>query len=64
MRFAFWVFVANFAMLMYLGACHVEDPFITVAQVSTFLYFFWFIAIVPFIGIVENTLLDLATQEK
>ncbi|RYE15065.1 MAG: hypothetical protein EOP34_04570 [Rickettsiales bacterium] len=26
-------------MLMYLGACHVEDPFITVGQISTALYF-------------------------
>ncbi|RYE20503.1 MAG: hypothetical protein EOP45_10920 [Sphingobacteriaceae bacterium] len=24
---------------MYLGACHVEDPFITVGQISTALYF-------------------------
>ena len=62
MRFAFWVFVANFIMLMYLGACHVEDPFITVGQVCTALYFMWFVVIVPVIGIVENTLLDLATQ--
>ena len=62
MRFAFWVFAANFAMLMYLGACHVEDPFILVAQISTALYFGWFLVIVPAIGIIENTLLDLATQ--
>lgn len=62
MRFAFWVFVANFAALMYLGACHVEDPFITVGQICTALYFGWFVVIVPVIGIVENTLLDLATQ--
>ena len=49
-------------MLMYLGACHVEDPFITVGQISTALYFGWFLVIVPAIGIVENTLLDLATE--
>ena len=62
MRFAFWVFTANFFVLMYLGACHVEDPFITVGQISTALYFGWFLIIVPVIGIVENTLLDLATE--
>jgi len=62
MRFAFWVFAANFFVLMYLGACHVEDPFITVGQISTALYFAWFVVIVPVIGIVENTLLDLATE--
>ena len=51
-------------MLMYLGACHVEDPFITVGQISTALYFLWFVLIVPVIGVVENTLLDLATQTE
>jgi len=64
MRFAFWVFTRNFFMLMYLGACHVEDPFITVGQISTALYFLWFVLIVPVIGVVENTLLDLATQTE
>ena len=38
-RFLFWVFVANFAILMYLGACHVEEPFITFGLISTILYF-------------------------
>jgi len=48
-------------MLMYLGACHVEDPFILVGQVCTALYFGFFLVIVPMVGIIENTLLDLAT---
>lgn len=64
MRFAFWVFVADFIMLMYLGACHVEDPFIEVGQFCTALYFAWFLVIVPAVGIVENTLLDLATSKE
>lgn len=48
-------------MLLYLGACHVEDPFITVGQICTAYYFGHFLVVVPLIGIVENTLLDLAT---
>lgn len=50
-------------MLMYLGACHVEDPFILVGQICTALYFAFFVIIVPMVGIIENTLLDLATSK-
>jgi len=64
MRFAFWVLVFDFFALMYLGACHVEDPFILVGQICTVLYFGWFLVIVPAIGVIENTLLDLATQSS
>lgn len=64
MRAAFWSLVGIFFSLMYLGACHVEDPFILVGQVFTALYFSWFLVLVPVIGMIENTLLDLATQNK
>lgn len=64
MRFAFWVFVSNFVVLMYLGACHVEDPFITIGQISTVLYFAWFLVIVPAVGLLENTFLDLSIEQK
>jgi len=49
---------------MFIGSQHVEEPFITVGAVSTVLYFGWFLVIVPVIGIVENTLLDIATEPK
>lgn len=45
-QIAFWVFVANFIILMILGAKHVESPFIELGQVSTVLYFSHFIIIV------------------
>ena len=59
-KFAFFMFVANFLILMKLGACHVEDPFITLGQLSTALYFSYFIIIVPVISLIENTLVDLS----
>jgi ubiquinol-cytochrome c reductase cytochrome b subunit len=49
---------------MYIGSQHVEEPFITVGAVSTAFYFSWFLIIVPVIGIIENTLLDIATEAK
>jgi quinol-cytochrome oxidoreductase complex cytochrome b subunit len=61
MRFAFWVFVTDFFLLMYLGSQHAEEPYITVGAFATVFYFAWFVVIVPVIGIVENTLMDVAT---
>jgi ubiquinol-cytochrome c reductase cytochrome b subunit len=58
-KLAFWVFVVNFLILMKLGACHVESPFIELGQISTALYFSHFILIVPTLSIIENTLIDL-----
>ncbi|KAG0632566.1 cytochrome b, partial [Tuber brumale] len=39
MKISFWVFVANFLVLMKIGGLHPEEPLITVGQISTFLYF-------------------------
>jgi ubiquinol-cytochrome c reductase cytochrome b subunit len=64
MRLAFWAFVANFWILLYVGSQHVEEPFITIGALSTAFYFSWFLIIIPVIGIVENTLLDIATEPK
>ena len=44
---------------MQLGAKHVESPFIEFGQISTVLYFSHFLILVPLIGILENTLIDM-----
>ena len=59
-KIAFWVFVSNFLILMQLGAKHVESPFIEFGQISTVLYFSYFLVLVPSISILENTLMDLS----
>jgi len=58
-KIAFYFFVANFLILMQLGAKHVESPFIEFGQISTVLYFSYFIIIVPFVTLIENTLIEL-----
>jgi len=63
-KFMFWIFVVNFLILMKLGACHVESPFIEFGQVSTALYFSHFLIIVPFISLIENTLVDLSFRKR
>jgi len=46
-KIAFFIFVANFLILMQIGAKHVEDPFILLGQISTILYFSHFLFIIP-----------------
>ena len=59
MKMAYWLFVIDFLILMWCGGQHVEEPFITLGQVATAFYFAWFLILVPAIGIIENTLMDL-----
>ena len=63
-KIAFFIFVANFLILMQLGAKHVESPFIEFGQISTVLYFAHFLIIVPFVTLLENSLIDLSLSEN
>jgi ubiquinol-cytochrome c reductase cytochrome b subunit len=62
-KIIFFIFVANFLVLMQLGAKHVESPFIEFGQLSTVLYFGYFVILVPAISLIENTLVDLSTSK-
>jgi ubiquinol-cytochrome c reductase cytochrome b subunit len=57
----FTVFVADFLILMSLGAKHVESPFIELGQFCTIIYFSYFLIIVPIVTLLENSLIDLGT---
>jgi len=59
-KIVFYIFIANFLILMQLGAKHVESPFIEFGQISTALYFSHFLIIVPVVSLLENTLIDLS----
>lgn len=61
-KIAFYVFVANFLVLMQIGAKHVEDPFILLGQLSTILYFSYFVIIIPVLSRIENILMDLGIK--
>jgi ubiquinol-cytochrome c reductase cytochrome b subunit len=62
-KIAFFLFLANFLILMQLGAKHVESPFIEIGQISTLLYFLHFLIIVPFLSLFENSLADLNNKD-
>jgi ubiquinol-cytochrome c reductase cytochrome b subunit len=63
-KLIFYVFIANFLILMQLGAKHVEDPFILFGQISTVLYFAYFTVLLPLISVIENTLLDISLKQN
>jgi len=58
-RVLYWFFIADFFMLTYIGAQVVEEPWITLGQVSSVFYFAYFLIINPLVGILENKLLKL-----
>ena len=64
MKFAFWLFVVDFIILMWIGSQHPNSPYVEIGQIATAFYFAWFLVIVPVIGIIENTFMDLATETK
>jgi ubiquinol-cytochrome c reductase cytochrome b subunit len=64
MKLAHWFFIVNFFILMWIGACHPTTPFIEIGQLATLFYFIWFVLLVPIIGVIENTLFDLATKNS
>jgi ubiquinol-cytochrome c reductase cytochrome b subunit len=59
----YFIFVANFLILMQLGAKHVESPFIEFGQISTVLYFAHFLIIVPVLSLFENSLMELTIKD-
>nr|YP_010977169.1 apocytochrome b [Daedaleopsis confragosa]YP_011031328.1 apocytochrome b [Daedaleopsis sinensis]WNZ34374.1 apocytochrome b [Daedaleopsis confragosa]WQT73194.1 apocytochrome b [Daedaleopsis sinensis] len=64
MKFAFWLFVVDFIILMWIGSQHPNSPYVEIGQVATAFYFAWFLVIVPLTGLAENTLFDIATVNK
>ena len=57
-KIIFWVFIANFLLLGWLGQMPVEDPYIQIGQVSTLLYFAYYLVILPGLGLLERVLIS------
>ena len=55
-KIAFFIFAGNFLVLMQLGAKHVESPFIEFGQISTVIYFAYFLIFMPLITLFENSI--------
>lgn len=56
-KYIFWFFVADFLMLTWIGMCPVETPYVEIGQISTVIYFGYFMVIMPVVGLIENNLI-------
>jgi len=53
----FWIFIGNFILLGNIGQLPVEDPYILIGQLSTTLYFSYYLVILPGLGLLERVLI-------
>jgi ubiquinol-cytochrome c reductase cytochrome b subunit len=59
-KIIFFVFVVNFVILMIIGAKHVESPYIELGQISTILFFGYFLILVPIVTGIENFISNIS----
>lgn len=53
-KWGFWLFINNFILLGWLGAKVVEEPYTSLSQISTFIYFFYFLIWLPSVAYDSN----------
>ena len=56
-KLLYWLLVADFIVLTWIGACAPENPWVWIGQIASVLYFSYFLVITPLVGILENKLL-------
>ncbi|CAH58232.1 cytochrome b [Ehrlichia ruminantium] len=69
-RIFYWLFIANFCLLTWLGGQEVKEPFVTFSRLSTLYYFSYFVIILPILSkyeksvVLPNTLSDTVSEMK
>ena len=56
-RKLFWFIFADFLLLGWIGQEIVETPFVQIGQIATAFYFFYFLVLIPFVGLLETSLI-------
>jgi len=59
-KILYWIFIINFFFLTWIGGNPVEDPYVTMGQISTLIYFGYFFTL-PLVAIIETSLLTHKT---
>nr|YP_006303365.1 cytochrome b [Cuora bourreti]AEI26127.1 cytochrome b [Cuora bourreti] len=54
----FWCLAADLLVLTWIGGQPVEDPFITIGQAASTLYFMILLTLMPLTGLIENKMLN------
>ena len=62
-KFFFWLFIADYIILTWIGQMPVRNAFIFVGQVATVYYFAFFTIIIPVIGKIETALATWNVEE-
>ena len=60
----YWLFLANFWILLWIGAQPVEEPYDEIGKYSTILYFSYFFLMLPLSGYVEDILVHVGRGAK
>jgi ubiquinol-cytochrome c reductase cytochrome b subunit len=61
-KFFYWLLVADFLILGWVGQKPVTDTYIFVGQIATVFYFLFFIFFLPLLGLVETKLAHYRTN--
>jgi ubiquinol-cytochrome c reductase cytochrome b subunit len=59
----YWLLVADFLLLGWIGQKPVKDVYVVVGQVATVFYFLFFIVLIPLIGILESKLISYVSKK-
>jgi quinol-cytochrome oxidoreductase complex cytochrome b subunit len=58
----FWLLVLDYFILGWIGGCAPETPYLEIGQLATFFYFFYFLFIIPALGLIEKRLMSYDTK--
>jgi ubiquinol-cytochrome c reductase cytochrome b subunit len=58
----FWIFLADFVILTWVGQKPVKDYFILTGQIATAYYFLFFLFLIPVVGKIESILIHHKTK--
>nr|YP_010395112.1 apocytochrome b [Grateloupia elliptica]UQJ72553.1 apocytochrome b [Grateloupia elliptica]UYI31681.1 apocytochrome b [Grateloupia elliptica] len=57
-KFSYWTMISCCLILGWIGGMPVEEPYVLIGQLASIYYFFYFLALLPFLGKIERFLLE------